>query len=150
MDRSTLKRRLAEAGHDMSNGEAGNFTTLEIYRALCGVGDMEAAKYRETAARAELLEIDIRKANRELVPLSDAVSFINRKLAPVRTQLLAMPSVLGPKTNPADPSFGIEACTAWRDGFLRFAHDIPIESAQAEEDTANPTRKRIRGVGGKR
>lgn len=148
MDRSTLKRRLVEAGHTIT-GEHQKWTTLEIHRAILGVGDMEAAKYRETAARAALLEIDIRKAERELIPIDDAVSLINRKLAPVRQQLLSMPSILGPKANPSDPTLGIEACTVWRDGCLRFVHDVPLDEAKAEEDNENPTRKRIRGTGGK-
>jgi hypothetical protein len=112
--------------------------------------ELAEARLRETNARAELLEIDIRKAKRELVPLEEVVGFINRKLSGARQQVLAMPAILGPKTNPSDPAFGIEACSVWRDGFLKFIADISLENAQDEEAKAHPTRKRIRGIGGKR
>lgn len=144
----TMKNRLIAAGFDVDEGR--EFTTQEIFRAMSQTGDQKAAKYRETIARAKLLEIDIEKAARELVPLSEAVGWVNQKLAPIRAQILAMPATLGPKANPGDPQLGIEACSAWRDGFLRFCNDVPLEDAQQQQDQQNPTRKRIRGVGGKR
>ena len=144
VSRETLLRRLEEAGQNPRE-RGSRWTVIEIHKALARVGDLEAARYRETSARAELLEIDVRKAGRELVPLADVVGVVNAKLAPVRAALMAVPATLGPKANPADPTLGIEAVAAWRDGFLRYCQNIKVTDAAGDLDEMKPTRKRIRG-----
>jgi hypothetical protein len=142
----TLKLRLSENGVDMSQGSTRRYTTLEIHRALVGTGDMEAAKYRETVARAELLEIEVAKATKRLIEPEAAIALINRKLGAERQQLVAMPSVLGPKANPSDPAFGIEASTVWRDGHLRFMADVSLSDLDVEAEHDKPARRQVRGA----
>lgn len=144
---STLKRRLVEAGHEVGRG--GRWTTLQLHDALRGVGDMEAARYREVSARAELLEIDVRRSNRELVTQDEARAIIAGVLQPIRQWLLALPATAGPRVNPVDPKFGMDALQTIVDAAWAKFREERITEASDTAAKANPTKKRIRGRGGK-
>lgn len=120
--RATLTARLRETGYKISDthdvSKAQSWTVRQCHDALRGSGDRDAVKYRAEAAAAELAELEVAKARRNLVSVEEVVGLFDRILAPFRARLLAAPAVLGQAANPSDPVHGTAEVGRWVDSVL--------------------------------
>jgi rRNA maturation endonuclease Nob1 len=107
--RRTLERRLRDAGLKIGDGET--YTVCEVHDAL--MGSLEAERIRETRARADLLEMERREKERDLVPLAEVDEMIRNTHLPVRQRLMALPSEMCSRCNPTDPQLAREALDRW-------------------------------------
>ena len=119
--RPTLRTALMSMGDEKLTGK---YSTQEIHQALSGAGDKEKAQARESAARAAMLECKLLEKQRALVPMSDAITVINRHLRPAREAFLAAPDVLAARCNPSDPALAREAIEAWCANQLRICREV--------------------------
>ena len=112
ISRERLHRQCAKAGIEVKARQ--KLTFREVVRAMTG-GNMEAEKLRETSARADLLELDRREKEKELVSLSDVQDMLQQMMAPIRSRLNAMPTELANRVNPTDPQLAKDAAQRWVD-----------------------------------
>jgi len=135
VSRDTLRRRLADAGLDTGVGR--KFSTLQIHEALRGVGDMDAAKFRELDERGRLLELERREKERELLPADFIIARIATVHQAFRARLMAFPATVGTLANPSDPVMGVEAVRRGIDSLLPILRDDIMTAFS--EDAADPT-----------
>jgi phage terminase Nu1 subunit (DNA packaging protein) len=103
----TLQRKLRAAGVDTAKGA----TIQQVHEIL--MGSLEAERIRETRARADLLEMERREKERDLVPLAEVDEMIRNTHLPVRQRLMALPSEMCSRCNPSDPQLAREALDRW-------------------------------------
>lgn len=115
VSRETILRGLRGAGVDTKKNAA--YPTRLIHKILAG--DLKAEKIRETRARADLLELERREKEREIITLSEAQAHQSAVLAPIRQRLMALPAEMASRTNPIDPKFARKALERWRDESLK-------------------------------
>ena len=80
--------------------------------------DLREAKVRETRARAELLEMEKRQLDGELVKLEEVQKIITRTLLPIRQRMNALPAECASQCNPTDPVLARQALQRWVDESL--------------------------------
>lgn len=110
-----LRLDLQAMGQETTKGK--KYPLHLIFRALHNDG--KAARVRKNQAEADLLEVKRQRIMRDLLPRAEVSQFISDSFAPVREQVIAMPSVLASKVNPTDPEHARQHLEAWRDLFLR-------------------------------
>jgi hypothetical protein len=100
-----------------------------------GTLDLLTERARETKARADKIELQNSVARRKLIPREDVQHFIVSTYAPVREQVLAMPSVMAPRVNPTDPEHARRHLEEWGDWMLTYCRQhVPEDLAANEED----------------
>ena len=110
----TLRRCLRGLGCETGRGVL--YTIHTIYRALAG--ELDAEKTRETRARADLLEMERKEKQGELVSMSEVERLYTEALLPVRQRFLALPAEAATRCNPTDPQCAREALQQWVDDAL--------------------------------
>lgn len=102
-------------------------------------GDLEAERIRETRARADLLELERREKEKELVPMHLAVSLMRNGIGPVRTKVLELPNQMSGNVNPSDPEHARVQLTDWVDRFLASMTDEMDAVSKHEHKTLADT-----------
>ena len=125
----TVTRGLRGNGlHDV--GKRGRtYTTREIDSAIHG--DIDAERLRETRARADLLEIDRRERERELMPRSEVEGYFAECWLPIRQHLMGLPQ-LASRVNPTDPEFARPQLKNWMDSVLQMSK-LEVEKIAREK-----------------
>lgn len=142
MSPDTLTRKLKEAGHTVTGRKL--WTARQCCEALRGTGDREAVRYRRDAAEAELAEIEVAKARRDVVDVAEVVDVIARIFQPFRTRLLALAATLGHAANPSDPVHGMAAVNRAIDSLLPLLREDVINAFKSgslddsKEETEEP------------
>jgi hypothetical protein len=96
---ASLLRHLQEIGCVTKNGTKYDLKT--ILKAIAG--DHQLERTRLARAEAALREQELAQSAGTLVTLDAAKAIVVRKLGPVRSKLMAMPSRIAAEVNPADP-----------------------------------------------
>lgn len=112
-----LRRAMLAAGVEVKAGV--RYTVREAYDALSGSGLMRAAKAREAAARATILELKAAGIQGETFRRAEAEAFIVGQLQPIRERLDALPATMAIETNPGDPGHARAALQRWVDGLVK-------------------------------
>jgi len=112
--RETVKRRLRAAEVNL---EPERWSIFAIHSAM--VGDMSAERIRKTRAEADLLELDRRAREKELVSMDEAREVVRAFLTPARELLLSAPSALAARVNPSDPELARLELQDWVDNGVR-------------------------------
>lgn len=115
-----LKRQAAKAGFDLKPRQ--KLSIRDAFKIMAG-GDLQAEKIRETAVRADLMELERREKEGETVTLSKVQEMLQQMMAPIRARLNAMPSELANRTNPTDPQLAKEAAEKWRDEAVKLIRE---------------------------
>ena len=124
LDAAEVRRRLRQAG--LQTGRGVTYTMKEVVKAfapLSKTDELRAAKLEKLRREEELLSIEVAVKRRDLVPLEECNAAIRSAFAPIRESLLAAPSTLCHKTNPADPQHARRQITEWLDGVLSYCHE---------------------------
>lgn len=66
-------------------------------------GDLKAEQIRETAARAEKLELENAEKRKELFPRDEVEKVIHQRFQVMQSLFRSLPTELSTKVNPADP-----------------------------------------------
>lgn len=98
--RETLRRGLMANGVEVKPN--GTFTTHEIHCALAGDG--KKARARKDLADAIAKERENKIAEREVIPIGEVQSTMDKVLLAVRQWMLSLPSKAH-RVNPSDPAF---------------------------------------------
>ena len=96
---------------------------VKAFAPLSKTDELRAAKLEKLRREEELLAIEVAVKRRELVSYSEADGMIRSAFQPIRESLLAAPSALCHKTNPADPQHARKQITEWLDGVLSYCHE---------------------------
>ena len=112
ISRERLQRQCSNAGIELKPKQ--KLSIRDALKAMTG-GDLQAEKIRETAARADLMEMDRREREGETVMLPEVQEMIQVMMAPVRSRLNSMPSELANRANPTDPQMAKDAAQRWVD-----------------------------------
>jgi phage terminase Nu1 subunit (DNA packaging protein) len=122
VDRRTLGRALATAGHEIKPG--AKFTPKQICAALHS--DAERARCRETTARARLAEMKASEMADDLMPTSIVRGVLRDCFQPVRSAILSLPNECAAKCNPSDPEYARVVLLQWVDSVLpRIRNSLP-------------------------
>ena len=78
-----------------------------------------ASQAGKEEAVKKLKELELERATRELVPMSEARQTIKKVLAPLRELLEGLPGAMAVQANPTDPGMAEEACRASLDKIFR-------------------------------
>lgn len=116
----TIRRRLRAAEVVHKEGELHSIYVL--HTAL--VGDLHAQRIRETRARADLLELERRQTEGELVTMNEARGVIRQYLGPMRDILTTAPMALAARVNPADPELARMQLEQWSEDNLKKLHEV--------------------------
>lgn len=109
----TVRRALLACGHEP--GRTSRFTVREVFEAVSGAGLLKTAKARESAARAEMLELKTSERRGDVMRTSDVEDYLAKHIQPLREAMNAMPSQLSARVNPTDPHFAHEVLQSWVD-----------------------------------
>ncbi|MGD1086070.1 MAG: hypothetical protein ABSA47_15145 [Verrucomicrobiota bacterium] len=115
----TLARRLRLVGIDV--GRKTVVSAADVFRALNL--PLEAARTRESTARASLLEAKVKARKADMAPVSDLESSLLNTLIPCRRRFLALPSEAAIKCNPTDPEHARLALEEWLEMVLPLLHE---------------------------
>ena len=116
----TIRRRLRAA--DITHAEGNRYSIYTLHVAM--VGDLHAQRIRETRARADLLELERRKTEGDLVTMEEARSVIRQYLGPMRDILTTAPMALAARVNPADPELARMQLEQWSEDNLKKLHEV--------------------------
>lgn len=125
-------RQLADQGH-IPKAERGQYRTAETLRRLFVYfrehrGDAKAQRLaqqtRRDKAQADLLELQRRKTEGELVMMDEAKAVIRQYLGPMRDILTTAPMALAARVNPADPELARMQLETWSDDNMRKLREI--------------------------
>lgn len=116
----TIRRRLRAA--DITHAEGNRYSIYTLHVAM--VGDLHAQRIRETRARADLLELERRQTEGELVTMTEASGVIRQYLGPMRNILTTAPMALAARVNPADPELARMQLETWSEDNLKKLHDV--------------------------
>lgn len=116
----TIRRRLRAA--DITHAEGNRYSIYTLHVAM--VGDLHAQRIRETRARADLLELERRQTEGELVTMNEARGVIRQYLGPMRNILTTSPMALAARVNPADPELARMQLEQWSEDNLKKLHDV--------------------------
>jgi phage terminase Nu1 subunit (DNA packaging protein) len=93
------------------------YSTRQIFTALAG--DLQFERMREARARADLLELEKREREGQLVSIEQCEAMIRDANLPVRQLILALPSTFAARCNPNDPELALEQLEIARNSLLR-------------------------------
>lgn len=127
LDPKTMAKRIRAAGLDVAKGK--KYSTAEITQAV--VGDKQSEQIREIRARADLLELERRQKEGEVVDCAAMEKRIADVFAPLRSALLSAPAELAARCNPSDPDHARAALRDWVDRVLRTGREAAIETKEA-------------------
>lgn len=113
--RETIRRGLRRNDVEVKSGK--KYTTQQVFKAISG--DLKFERTRRERAEADRAEVEAAKSKQEVIHQSDVATFIRNTFAPVREDLISMPSQLAARCNPADPQKAREALTEWSDEFIK-------------------------------
>ncbi len=116
----TIRRRLRAA--DITHAEGNRYSIYTLHVAM--VGDLHAQRIRETRARADLLELERRQTEGELVTMNEARGVIRQYLGPMRDILTTAPMALAARVNPADPELARMQLEQWSEDNLKKLHEV--------------------------
>lgn len=116
----TIRRRLRAADITHAEGNRDNIHTLHVAM----VGDLHAQRIRETRARADLLELERRQTEGELVTMEEARNVIRQYLGPMRDILTTAPMALAARVNPADPELARMQLEQWSEDNMRKLREV--------------------------
>jgi hypothetical protein len=116
----TIRRRLRAA--EITHTEGKRYSIYVLHTAL--VGDLHAQRIRETRARADLLELERRQTEGELVTMNEARGVIRQYLGPMRDILVTAPMALAARVNPADPELARMQLETWSEDNMKRLHDV--------------------------
>jgi len=116
----TIRRRLRAA--DITHAEGNRYSIYTLHVAM--VGDLHAQRIRETRARADLLELERRKTEGDLVTMEEARSVIRQYLGPMRDILTTAPMALAARVNPADPELARMQLEQWSEDNMRKLREV--------------------------
>ncbi len=116
----TIRRRLRAA--DITHAEGNRYSIYTLHVAM--VGDLHAQRIRETRARADLLELERRKTEGELVTMEEARNVIRQYLGPMRDILTTAPMALAARVNPADPELARMQLEQWSEDNMRKLREV--------------------------
>jgi phage terminase Nu1 subunit (DNA packaging protein) len=125
-------RQLADQGH-IPKAERGQYRTAETLRRLFVYfrehrGDAKAQRLaqqtRRDKAQADLLELQRRKTEGELVMMDEAKAVIRQYLGPMRDILTTAPMALAARVNPADPELARMQLETWSEDNMRKLREI--------------------------
>lgn len=116
----TIRRRLRAA--DITHAEGNRYSIYTLHVAM--VGDLHAQRIRETRARADLLELERRQTEGELVTMNEARGVIRQYLGPMRDILTTAPMALAARVNPADPELARMQLETWSEDNMKRLHDV--------------------------
>ncbi len=116
----TIRRRLRAA--EITHTEGKRYSIYVLHTAL--VGDLHAQRIRETRARADLLELERRKTEGELVTMEEARNVIRQYLGPMRDILTTAPMALAARVNPADPELARMQLEQWSEDNMRKLREV--------------------------
>ncbi len=116
----TIRRRLRAA--EITHTEGKRYSIYVLHTAL--VGDLHAQRIRETRARADLLELERRQTEGELVTMNEARGVIRQYLGPMRDILTTAPMALAARVNPADPELARMQLEQWSEDNLKKLHEV--------------------------
>lgn len=119
VSRETVLRGLRAIGHDTTKGK--EYPTKTIHQALAG--DLKAEKIRETRARADLLELERREKEGDIISVAEAKQHQSAVLSTIRQRFVALPAEMATRTNPNDPAFARKALEGWRDEALKLCRE---------------------------
>lgn len=108
-DPKTLDRKFARARVPIKRGQEIDAKTL--FGVL--LGDLDAARIRETTARAALLELELECKNGRLLDPEIVRERLGRCLGVIAEYMRAAEVELPSLTNPTDPEFARKAVVAW-------------------------------------
>lgn len=136
--RDTITRKLKEKG---IAGKDGRFTLKDILTAFSG--DYKAERTRETMERANLLEIERRQKQGELMDHATVMAIFNAWGLPVRQKLTSLSAEMKHRCNPADPDLAGKALSEWATAVMRqiqaeFATIAAEVNQQTQEDNDAP------------
>jgi hypothetical protein len=100
------------------------------------------AQIAKTEEEAKLKAFEVEAAQKNLVSMDTARSYVAGVLAPLRTLLDALPQSCGPRANPSDPALGEQAIREALDGIFkamdkaRPAGDAPAAAPEAPQNVA--------------
>lgn len=117
IDRKTLRRRLADAGHDLEKRK--EFTTREISEAI--YGDEKLERIKGHRLDNERKEIENAEARKQMMNTADAQEIWNAWALPVRQKIIALESELKHRCNPTDPDLAGKALKEWTVAAMRMA-----------------------------
>jgi hypothetical protein len=110
----TITRGLRAQGLDV--GKATTWTTRQILAAI--TSDGKEARARESLARAELAEYELRELKGDMFRRESVVAMIAKVGLLVRQALLELPYVMAQRCNPQDPHLAKDALVRWVDDTL--------------------------------
>ena len=116
----TIRRRLRAA--DITHAEGNRYSIYTLHVAM--VGDLHAQRIRETRARADLLELERRQTEGELVTMNEARGVIRQYLGPMRDILTTAPMALAARVNPADPELARMQLEQWSEDNMRKLREV--------------------------
>ena len=90
-------------------------------------------KLRETRVRTDLLGLQHKQQTGEVINVEQAKAMIASTFGPLRQALLALPSTMAARCNPADPVMAREALGEWVDGVLKTVRAKVEPAAQARK-----------------
>lgn len=120
ISRERLKRQAAKSGFELEPRQ--KLSIRDAVKIMSG-GDLQAEKIRETAVRADLMELERREKEGETVTLSKVQEMLQTMMAPIRARLNAMPSELANRTNPTDPQLAKDAAQRWVDEAIKLIRE---------------------------
>jgi len=84
IDRKTLKNRIRELG--LGPGTDNKFSTQDICKAV--FGDYSGERLRKLKAERELLEIELGKQRRELIPVDEVYKLLENIFLAIRSKII--------------------------------------------------------------
>jgi hypothetical protein len=124
--------QLAASGH-IPKPTGGRYPTAETIRRLFVYfrehrGDAKAQRLaqqtRRDKAQADLLELQRRQREGELVTMNEARGVIRQYLGPMRDILVAAPMALAARVNPSDPELARMQLETWSEDNMRKLREI--------------------------
>lgn len=125
-------RQLADQGQ-IPKPTGGRYPTAETIRRLFVYfrehrGDAKAQRLaqqtRRDKAQADLLELQRRQREGELVTMEEARNVIRQYLGPMRDILTTAPMALAARVNPADPELARMQLETWSEDNMRKLREI--------------------------
>lgn len=115
----------------MGIGGRNDYTVYELHCAMSG--DLLFERTRRERAEADRAEVEASKAKLEVIHQGDVATFIRNTFAPVREDVIAMPSQLASRCNPANPQLARAVLLDWCDVFIRRRREnVPDFKANGE------------------
>jgi hypothetical protein len=134
IDRKTLRKRLADAGHDLQKKK--RFTTREISEAI--KGDEKLERIRGIRLDNELKEVEIAEKREQLMSTSDAMAVFNAWGLPIRQKIVGIDAEMKHRCNMIDPDMAGKALNEWKHQTLRL---IQAEIRRISEERAEPNQQ---------